>query len=447
MRSMTYWVVVLLVGCGTVAPVTPDGGLDGDAGVEVDAGVQVPDAGAADAGHAVDAGAPDAGGSFDAGPGDVGALDAGPEGGRPCSIANGGCDPLTACDDADGGVTCGACPSGYTGVGATGCVNIDECAPDGGASCGLRRCVDTAGSFQCGACLSGYVDDAGTCVDVNECALDAGVCHRLTTCTNTAGDFTCSACPGPYTTGNGKTGCVLRAPFITYRASTQRRSISLCTVAGQGLPVNYADADLIDVAVESSQARYDVTAVGLDGGTPRVVVTDFASGVVLSSSNTHFSGRGMIFDIDYGVNVTNVVSQTVGRAVVRLRYCREMYGAGCVELRDTIVFDTGSSISSVECDPPPVLDPASDLGQASDDDITADFTPTFTVASTATTVTWLRDDVVMATTPVVSGSASWTDDGTADAGMHGYSVRHGASGVPSANRWVLLTTAPPQAAQ
>ena len=32
-----------------------------------------------------------------------------------CSIDNGGCDPLTVCNDKPGTRTCGACPAGYSG--------------------------------------------------------------------------------------------------------------------------------------------------------------------------------------------------------------------------------------------------------------------------------------------------------------------------------------------
>jgi hypothetical protein len=48
---------------------------------------------------------------------------------------NGGCDivPLAACTNQDGTVNCD-CPSGYkgTGIGSTGCVDIDECAANNG---------------------------------------------------------------------------------------------------------------------------------------------------------------------------------------------------------------------------------------------------------------------------------------------------------------------------
>ena len=435
MKPQLWCVVLLFVGCGTVSQPVDDGGI-------ADAGVA--DAGAPDAG-ARDAESPD-GGATDAGQADAGVADAGEvfDGGSPCDLANGGCDPLTTCDDTDGGVTCSPCPAGYVGAGATGCVNVDECAPDGGASCGLRTCIDTPGAYQCGACIGGYTDDGGTCVDIDECALDAGVCHRLTTCTNSVGDFSCSDCPGPYATGNGRTGCVQPAAFVRYATLPSARSISLCTVSGRGLPINYGDVSIIDNVIESAVASYDLTVSGSDGGMPRVVVTDIASGMIVSSSTTHFSGRGTVFDIDIMQNASNVISMSSGRAVFTMRYCRVGYGVGCVELRDDITFADSSSTQTVACDPPPLLAPTSDLGAADDDDVTSDFTPTFTVSSTAQLVTWLRDDVVMASTPVVNGMATWTDDGTAAPGMHGYSVQHGPNAPPSARRHVLLTTLPAQ---
>ena len=88
-----------------------------------------------------------------------------------------------------------------------------------------------------------------------------------------------------------------------------------------------------------------------------------------------------------------------------------------------------------------MLDPASDLGEADDDAWTSDFTPTFSVSSTASQVTWLRDDVVMATTPVMNGVAVWTDDGAAVTGEHRYAAKHGDR-LPSAALHVVLSTAP-----
>jgi hypothetical protein len=38
-----------------------------------------------------------------------------------CSVEQGGCDPLTTCTESAGQRSCGACPSGYSGDGLTGC--------------------------------------------------------------------------------------------------------------------------------------------------------------------------------------------------------------------------------------------------------------------------------------------------------------------------------------
>jgi len=46
----------------------------------------------------------------------------------PCAQDNGGCDELTGCTDASAGPTCGECPEGYVGTGATGCLDFDACA-------------------------------------------------------------------------------------------------------------------------------------------------------------------------------------------------------------------------------------------------------------------------------------------------------------------------------
>ena len=39
-----------------------------------------------------------------------------------CTTSNGGCDALTTCTNTIGSHICGACPTGYVGTGATGCV-------------------------------------------------------------------------------------------------------------------------------------------------------------------------------------------------------------------------------------------------------------------------------------------------------------------------------------
>ncbi len=44
-----------------------------------------------------------------------------------CNINNGGCDPLTSCNDTGINVECGQCPMGFSGNGSIGCADINEC--------------------------------------------------------------------------------------------------------------------------------------------------------------------------------------------------------------------------------------------------------------------------------------------------------------------------------
>src|SRR5690349_2442955 len=44
-----------------------------------------------------------------------------------CKNANGGCDPLTLCENTVGSRKCKKCPSGYSGTGETGCHGSNEC--------------------------------------------------------------------------------------------------------------------------------------------------------------------------------------------------------------------------------------------------------------------------------------------------------------------------------
>jgi hypothetical protein len=126
-----------------------------------------------------------------------------------CATNNGGCDPLTSCTNTAGSRTCGACPSGYNGTGATGCTDINECATNNGGCDPLTTCTNTPpGSRTCGACPSGYNGTGATgCTDINECATNNGGCDPLTSCTNTPGSRNCGPCPAGYS-GTGATGCV-----------------------------------------------------------------------------------------------------------------------------------------------------------------------------------------------------------------------------------------------
>lgn len=85
-----------------------------------------------------------------------------------CLVNNGSCNALTSCANTIGSRTCGPCPPGYAGTGASGCTSIDECLYANGGCDALTTCYDTSGSRLCGPCPAGYTGSgASGCTDIN----------------------------------------------------------------------------------------------------------------------------------------------------------------------------------------------------------------------------------------------------------------------------------------
>ncbi|KAK3270608.1 hypothetical protein CYMTET_20999 [Cymbomonas tetramitiformis] len=208
-----------------------------------------------------------------------------------CEENNGGCDPHVECAQATEGSrpTCGPCPEGLSGTGATKCSEIDGCArapcfdgvvcvdvpaPGVGAVCGecpegfigngrsceadlcaaspppcsvapSVACINLIGAgVTCGACPAGYTGDGSVCADVDECAVNNGGCHYLTECRNLAGGApTCGACPEGYV-GSGYTGCRVQVacgvdnggcdPLVSCTDSTVEGGTPVCGTCPRG---------------------------------------------------------------------------------------------------------------------------------------------------------------------------------------------------------------------
>ena len=119
-----------------------------------------------------------------------------------CGTANGRCDLLTTCTNTPAGArTCSACPAGYFGSGETGCVaKTSSCAENNGGCDPLASCLDTGSGVSCGACPGGggYSGTGATgCVDVDMCA-PTNPCYLAVTCTDVeapGAGFECGRCP------------------------------------------------------------------------------------------------------------------------------------------------------------------------------------------------------------------------------------------------------------
>ncbi|HMI93067.1 MAG TPA: hypothetical protein VK509_16970, partial [Polyangiales bacterium] len=107
----------------------------------------------------------------------------------PCATDNGGCDPLTACSQSGGVVSCGSCPPGFTGNGSTGCVDVDECALGTHDCAATATCSDHDGGFAC-TCPAGNLDILG---DGTQCVLASQVAaSKWHSCAiTTAGELYC----------------------------------------------------------------------------------------------------------------------------------------------------------------------------------------------------------------------------------------------------------------
>ncbi|KAK3271689.1 hypothetical protein CYMTET_19974 [Cymbomonas tetramitiformis] len=120
-----------------------------------------------------------------------------------CLTDNGGCDSLVTCSENTGGdLVCGDCPSGYSGDGATGCVDEDWCAQGAGCYPGVH-CSDRlapATGYDCGPCPSGMAGNGTHCA-ASACWDANGGCDLQVTCEEAPEmpeGRVCGPCPSGY---------------------------------------------------------------------------------------------------------------------------------------------------------------------------------------------------------------------------------------------------------
>lgn len=108
------------------------------------------------------------------------------------------------CINTSGSYKC-ICQEGYRPSHQTPyCVDIDECAYGGTASC-RHRCENTPGGYKC-HCPRGFqvvansnsnnLNSADTCENINECEIQPNICDKNMECIDTIGSYRCECKPG-----------------------------------------------------------------------------------------------------------------------------------------------------------------------------------------------------------------------------------------------------------
>ncbi|MCA9534165.1 MAG: hypothetical protein KC593_10810 [Myxococcales bacterium] len=130
----------------------------------------------------------------------------------PCSVNNGGCDPLTQCTSGSNNMPlCGDCPTGYVGTGASGCVVDEPDQPD------LTVAVDLITFTEQGVQVDFTVTNAG--------AASTGATVR--------GRFIDQAPQAPAVDDTGGTDFDVAVPALEANASESFRSILPWTTTDQ----------------------------------------------------------------------------------------------------------------------------------------------------------------------------------------------------------------------
>lgn len=234
-----------------------------------------------------------------------------------------------------------------------------------------------------------------------------------------AGDFTFSA---------PRVGVLLGVgPIQTVRA------LSLCVEAGNGLPVQNAiriedELDPVGVMV------YEITPRPVFPPGFRFRRGDVAAATIIEETPTRIVVRGGANDMTRLLSSNGMLASGPGAVMYTATYCNLL--DACTQLRVDVQFvGPSDNVEYSLCDAPPVLRAEDDNGVRTDDDYTSAQPLRFDVASSASTVTLLRDGTAIDSRSVVGGAAVLQDASAPMAALHAYQVVHG-NRLPSAARFI-----------
>ena len=136
------------------------------------------------------------------------------------------------------------------GVGANGCVDINECRVGTDACDPLAECINTTGSYTCGGCPPGYTGGGATgCMDINECTAlaraCAEVCFFLGACWRTGRRCRAHWCAASSPTCAGGSS----APSCSPRATTTKATVDTTITASTEAVKQFAVYTLARFAV------------------------------------------------------------------------------------------------------------------------------------------------------------------------------------------------------
>ncbi|MFT7622233.1 MAG: hypothetical protein ACI9WU_001401 [Myxococcota bacterium] len=201
-------------------------------------------------------------------------------------IGGNNCHSKATCNNTPGSFIC-ECDPGWEGdgiqaTGASGCLDLDECATPadaGGVDCGQgAECSNLPGSFEC-ACVEGWVKEGLFCTDVDECLDGLDDCDENALCFNEAGSYSCQCvdgfegdgtqcCGAPFATGDtcGDAFAICSLPFTDSRLSINAvnnygAGIKQCNSGVQG-NVGGASPDLVYALTPQFDQQVTITATG-----------------------------------------------------------------------------------------------------------------------------------------------------------------------------------------